>query len=185
MGKPEGGSRRREQVDRGGAAGEDAQRGLVGIGLEGSPGRGAISAMFCGPRLLHHVRELVGEDVVTVLAVRAAALGLVVVAAPVMPAVLAEIDAEIDGAALEMDVVSSGEGLLACRHLGAVGVDLDIVEAPAEQPLHAIEGRRGQRVVARLAIARGRGSVCRIGGELRIRGGARRGIRRRRGRALR
>jgi len=171
VGEAEGGSRRREQVNGGGAAGEDAERGLVRIGLECSPGRRAIGPMLGGPRLLHHVGELVGEDMVTVLVVSTEPRGLVVVA------VLAVL-AEIDSAALKIDVLFSGEGLLAHRHLGAVGVDLDVVEAAAECPLHAIEGRRWESVVARSAIARGWGAAGRIGVELRVGGRVRRGNRR-------
>lgn len=158
LGEAERSSRRREQLDRGCAAGQDAERGLVGIGLEGSSGRGAIGAVFGGPRLLHHVGELVGEDVVTVLVVSAAPWELVVVAVSTLLVVLTE----IDRATLEIDVFSAGEGLLAGRHLGAVGVDLDIVEAAAERPLHAIESRCRERVVARSAIARGWGTADRL-----------------------
>lgn len=50
--------------------------------------------------------------------------------------------AGIECAGLEVDVASVGDGLLASGDVGAVEVELDVVEAPAVGAVHASEDGR-------------------------------------------
>jgi hypothetical protein len=70
--------------------------------------------------------------------------------------VLAMLGVGLEGTWLEIDVAAAGERLRAAGHLRTVGVELDITEALAEHPLHAVERGRwkspfsGARVERRL-----------------------------------
>jgi len=72
----------------------------------------------------------------------------------------------IERAVAEEDVAPSRERLEAERHLRAVDVDLDVVEALAERLLHALERRDRQSPVVRRFVVGG--PAARFGGDERL-----------------